>query len=220
MALPIPKRYVQEINKIRNLSDSAVDELVNALANSKVTARAEEMATHIAGQVPSIPLEELNGIVDVIYSLYHVREYSEFGRPIFLRELVEGIREQSSPPIKKHELPRIHKRFNRLLSIDTLDSISKAITLQRDGERLYCNAKIVSDIRPIFGADVRTPPVAAAIVHTLKLGYHERGEHKEFFLLLDEPDLARLQKLIKSRGFVLGSFNHFLRGSNLPRLGA
>ncbi len=220
MALPIPKKYIPEIDKVRALSDSTTAELVQALENSPVMSRSEEMATRIAEYVPGVPHDDLIGIVDLIYALYHVREYSEFGRSQFLKELVEGIREQASPAIAKEELAGIRDRFRRLLSIDTLNSISKAISLQRDGEHLYCSAKIVSDIRPVFGPDVGSSPVAATIVHTLKLGYHERGEHKEFFILLDGADLVKLQEVIERAQDKSEALDEFLKQSKLPRLGA
>src|SRR5580658_8161279 len=173
MALPIPQRYIPQIDKLRNLSDSAIDELVQALAASPVLPHADDMTSQIAGHVPSIPIEDLGGIVDAIYALYHVREYSEFSQSGFLKELIEGVREPTKPLIEIGDIPRIRERFQRLLNIGTLNTISKAITLQRDGERLYCNAKIVSDIRPVFGPNVKSQPVAAIVTHTLRLEYHE-----------------------------------------------
>ncbi len=220
MGLPIPKKYIPEIEKVRALSDSTTDELVQALENSPVMSRSEEMAARIAEDVPSVSLDDLIGIADLIYALYQVREYSEFGSSQFLKELVEGIGEHASPAITKEELAVIQDRFRRLLNIDTLNSISKAISLQRDGEHLYCNAKIVSDIRPVFGTDVSSLPVAATIVHTLKLGYHERGEHKEFFILLDEAGLVKLQEVIERAQDKSEALNELLKQAKLPRLGA
>jgi hypothetical protein len=217
MALPIPEKYVPEINKLRNLSDSASDELVRALAASNITARPEDMTAHIAADVPSIPIADLTGIVDVIYALYQVREYSPFSEPRFLKELVDGIK-INSPGITEDEVPRIRERFQRLLSIETLTSISKAITLQHDGERLFCDAKIISDIRPIF-RDVKSKPVAAIVAHTLKLGYHEGAGHHEFFLVLDDEDINSLYDVIVRARNKSASLSGLLKEWNLPRLG-
>jgi hypothetical protein len=84
----------------------------------------------------------------------------------------------------------------RLMSIEVLNTVSKAARLQRDGERLYCNAKILSDIRPVFSHDPTLRPLGAVLTHTLKIGFHEGGEHQEFHVVLDVDDLLALSEVI------------------------
>jgi len=80
MALAIPKEYIPAMNKIRNLQDSSVDELERALSSCPITSHPHDMALQISGHIPSIPIEDLSGIMDAIYTLYHVREYSDLNR--------------------------------------------------------------------------------------------------------------------------------------------
>jgi hypothetical protein len=219
MALRIPNRYIAALNDIRNLPESAIDELFRALETSSLTASSDELEVQIADSVPSIPKEELHRIIDVTYSLYHVREFSEVSKSGFLNELIDGIREQAKPKILDKDVSGLRERFKRLLSLKPLESISKALSLQRDNERLFCGSKIVSDIRPVFGEDVKSAPLAATILHTLKLSYHENGDHKEFFIVLDEVDLDALQSTIKRAKSKADTLNRLLGESKLPRLG-
>jgi hypothetical protein len=69
--------------------------------------------------------------------------------------------------------------------------------LQRDGERLYCEAKILSDMRAVFHDDAISKPAGAVVTHTLKVGYHENGTHKEFFVVLESADLEALKEIIE-----------------------
>jgi hypothetical protein len=219
MPLDIPKRYIPVLNDIRSLPDAAVTELLQALESSSITTTPDDLAAHIVESVPSIPKEKLERIVDTLYSLYHVREFSEFNRASFLTELVEGLRRNEKLEISDAELPSLQERFKKLLSIKTLESISKAIGLQRDGERLYCESKIISDIRPVFGEDVKSRPVAAAVTHTLKISYHEDGDHKQFFVILDDVDLDELQEIVERAKTKAGTLSDFLAESKLARLG-
>lgn len=219
MPIQIPSRYIPTLNLVRNLHASAVSELVSALESSTISSYPEEMTDRIASSVPNIQREQLEKIVELLYTLYHVREASEVNRNTFLRELVESIREQATPKISEEELSRIQKRFKHLLSIKTLESISKAIGLQRDEERLYCSAKILSDIRPVFGEDVKSRPVAATITHSLKISYHENGDHKNFYVVLDEFDLDALEKIIKRAKLKADTLSAVLSDSGIPRLG-
>ena len=219
MALPVPSRYVPILNSVRMLSPSASEELIRALNSAEVTAEPQEMSDAITGSVPSITKGELDKLVDLLFSLYHVKEFSELNKNSFVSELLETVRDRSEPKISDEEFPAIRQRFNDLMSIKALESLSKTVALQREEERLYCDAKIISDIRPVFGDDVKQKPVSAAITHTLKIGYHENEEHKEFFIVLDGVDLDGLEKVIKRAKDKAETLTQVLSDSRIPRLG-
>lgn len=219
MALYVPNRYIPILNLVRNLSQPATTELLRALESAKIAASADELASNISESVPSIAQEELAKILDLVYALYHVREFSELNRNSFLKELVESVRENADPEISDEELPTVRQRFKDLLSLKTLEFISKAIGLQREQQRIYCEAKIMSDIRSVFGEDVKLKPVAAIITHSLEISYHENGDHKEFYVALDEQDLDALEKVIKRAKTKAQTLTQVLSDSEIPRLG-
>lgn len=218
--LQIPKAHLETIGKMLKLSDTAADQLIAALSSSTATTGPLSMSEQIREQVPGIPFDDLTNIVSVVYTLYNLRKFLEASPSEFLNDLIEGIRTNPEFGLKKAtDLSRIRDRFQRLLGIAALNTVSKALDLQRDGERLYCDATIFSDIRPVFGEDVTSRPTGAVITHTLKLGYHGHGEHKEFFLVLDEEDLADLQEIIKRAQSKGETLSMLLKEANLPRLG-
>jgi hypothetical protein len=219
MPLQIPKQHLPSVAKILQLSDAAVDELISALSSTTISAEAATMAEKVAGSVSSISSEDLTEILETIYSFYHVREFAEVTRARFIRDLVDNLVSNPDFSLKKADAPIVGKRFQRLLNVRTLNILSKAIRLQRDGERIYCDAKIISDIRPVFGDDIEKGPASAVITHTLKLSYHEMGEHKEFFIVLDEQDLVVLQETIGRAQSKKEALNNLLKLANIPRLG-
>jgi hypothetical protein len=79
MALQIPKQHLPAIIKIRQLPDVTADQLITALASFPPTPDAKTMAEQIAPQVPDILPDDLKDIVDTLYALYYVREFSESG---------------------------------------------------------------------------------------------------------------------------------------------
>jgi hypothetical protein len=219
MALHVPNHYIPALGLVRNLSDSASTEFLRALESAHITSSAEAMAASIASSVPSIPKEDLGKITDLLYSLYHVREFSELNRNDFLKELLESVREVAKPAISEQEFPLIRQRFKDLLNVTVLQSISKAIVLQRDQDRIYCEARIISDIRPVFSEDIKQKPVAAAITHTLNISYHESGDHKDFYVVLDQVDLEEIEKVIKRALVKNETLDQLLSDSGVPRLG-
>jgi len=218
--LTIPEEHHAAIGKIIKLTDASVRELISAISAVKIKSSASEMTELIRPQVTSIPPGDLAEIVDTIYALYHVREFSEVSRDTFLSDIVTTIKDLA-PEIgsKALELAKLRRRFRQLLDISTLNALAKAIELQRDGERIFCSARIVSDIRPVFGDNVKERPGSAVIRHTLGLSYHQDGDHREFFAILDEADLVALSDVIiraMEKGETLAKF---LKQSGISRLG-
>jgi len=189
--------------------------LIAALGSTHLEAEATEMAALIAEYVPDIPTEDLKGIVDTVYALYAVREFSEVEYDRFLADLVADIVRHTD---FKDSLS-VTIRFDKLLSIEKLSMLSKAIKLQRDGERLYCEAKILSDVRPVFGDGPIARPLASVVTYTMKIIYHEGGEHKEFFIVLDRADLVELHDVLGRAKLKDRELRDLLAETKLPVLG-
>ncbi len=109
--------------------------------------------------------------------------------------------------------------FERLFTLDSsLGILSKAHRLAREHANLFCTADIVSDLRPVFdGAD--KPPVAATIVHTLRLAYHTGdGTLEELFVGLGEGDLESLSSILRRALKKDRSLHSFAEMKGLPLL--
>ena len=221
MALHIPKEEIPAVVKICGLPEELLEELVGALQAAPITPVPGEMAAHVSKHVSGIAAKDLSQILDTLYTLYHIREFSEVSPERFLKDLLEGIREIDAPdlPSTRKEVAKTRDRFKKLLNLDTINMPSKAIGLQRDGERLYCRAKILSDIRPVFTDDPNAPPAAAVITHTLKLSYHHPKEHDEFFVVLDSEDLLELKRTVDRAISKSKSIHALLEQVKLPDLG-
>jgi hypothetical protein len=221
MPLPIPRDEVPAIVKIRKLSDPSAEELIGALRTAPMVPDAEELAARIAEHVPSIPTEDLIDIVNTIYALYYVREAAGVGASRFLDDLMDGIQKTRDPQLElsPDEASGLRTRFETLLSIETLRTLSKGLGLQRAGERLYCEAQILSDIRPVFGDDVSSRPVGAVVTHTLRIQYHEGEGHKEFYVVLDSEDLQAIKEVVDRAHAKAETLRGLLKDSKLPNLG-
>jgi hypothetical protein len=134
---------------------------------------------------------------------------------------MDGIRESSYPElnVENIDFDSLREKVEKLLNVHKLKVISKATRLQLDGERLYCESKILSDIRPVFDDDPEVDPIGAVITHTLKLGYHIGREHKEFHIVLDADDLESLKSVIDRAYAKNQTLRVLLRKKNLPNLG-
>ncbi len=197
MKFEIQKEDIAAIAAIKAMSDASVDALVSNLKSVPPTIDTEKVGKRIAKHVPSTTATQLEAVLDTLYGLYYVRELAGVERSTFLDDFMEGFQNVPELAGEKSEVPKLRGKFEKLLNIDSFNLLSKAKRLQRDGERLYCDAKIISDIRPVFGTAPTDRPVGAVVTHTLKIGYHEGEErHREVHIILDSVDLDALSGII------------------------
>jgi hypothetical protein len=218
MALDIPIEEAPTIAVISTLPAASVDDLIAALTDAPLISDPKAMTAYISKRLPSISAKQMSPVLDTLYMLYYVRGLSGATETRFLSDLMNGVRELPGLKLTQQELTKLQARFKKLLSIKTLTAISKAARLQRDGERLYCESKILSDMRPVFGPDPTASPVGAVLTHTLKLVYHLGKEHKEFHVVLDSDDLESLNDVIIRARFKDKSLRNFLDRAKLPNL--
>jgi len=93
---------------------------------------------------------------------------------------------------------RLTGRLAQLLEIEkSLGTTSKANDVLTEHEHTFCDARILTDMRPIFPSDLAVSPTEAVVVHTLKIAYHQDREHKEFYVALDFDDIQTLKTAIE-----------------------
>jgi hypothetical protein len=216
MALEIPQEDTGSIAIIKTLPRASLERLVNALESAPPISNPSEMADLIARQIVGIPADRVAPVIETLYTLYHIRELSGVRPARFIADLMEAIQRTPHPRVPQKELARLRSILEKLMTIGTLKTVAKAARLQREWERLYCEAKILSDIRPVFGADPESIPVGAVLTHTLRLGYHEGSQHKEFHVVLDSDDLMAINEVILRAQVKEKSLRNMLKRAKLP----
>jgi hypothetical protein len=213
MRLDIPTEHVKAIEAINALPKDAFGEMRSVLEKASPMPESDHMSKLVKERLPSIT--DSSSIVETLYTLYYIRELSGVRPDRFLDDLMDAVQDKLTLP--KKELSSLRTKLGRLLAIEPLNVISKAARLQRDGERLYCVATILSDVRPVFREPAQRP-VGAVLTHTLKIGYHKAKDHREFYVILDSEDLEALSKLVNRALAKDKSLRDLLSSVNLPNL--
>jgi hypothetical protein len=219
MPFEIPPEHNAAVAKMVTMPKSSVDALITALKDVPLSSDTDDIAKRISPQLPAFTVNELESALDSLYDLYFIRELAGVPRSAFLDDFMEGLQNRSDFGVRTEDLPKLRNRFERLLNIESFNILSKAKRLQRNGERLYCDAKILSDVRPVFREKPTARPTEAVITHTLMLAYHEGGEHKELHVVLDRIDLELLKGVIDRAEAKDKTLRLFLKESNVSDLG-
>jgi len=196
----IPVQYRSGLITLKTLPSESFDELVSALKRAPLVANRKELGAWVAPEVKSIPASDVSAIVNTLTSLYRIRVRREMASDRLIGDVVEAMRKLPELRLSDDSERIVTERLVKLLNLDAFGVVeTKALELKSEFEHAFCDCRIFTDLRPVFGGNVADSPKAMLIVHTLKLGYHDAHEntHREFHIALDGSDLITLRGLIE-----------------------
>ena len=194
--LIIPDQYRAGVVGIGTLSDEQFSELLAALKESLPADTAGDLAAKLKPEIPSISsLDDLEEIVSALASMQDVQKSAHVEVPRFVTDLWDSLLEEDDTDDLNEET--FKTRATSLLNEASVHLTSvKVADLRREIERMFCSARVLTDIRTAFGYDAKKRP-ALTIMHTLEIKYHDdTGKLREFYVSVDKDDLTELKEII------------------------
>lgn len=187
----IPKEYKNGFIALSQLDDETFDQLLRLINDASVSFRLRNFASKIETS-EKLSSKFIEDIIQSIGNLITVIERNFIPIESAARDIRTVLK------LKEIDEEKFCKRVQSLIGCNQLYVSSKAINLVTDYENIFYSAKIISDIRPVFGKDVNMTPRAGIIVHILNIHYGtgEDSEHKDIYLALDEEDISLLQNVL------------------------
>lgn len=204
----IPDQYRPGIEMLARLSAQAMQELLDVLLQESPLIRPAALISRATSKVHDIPSRDAQSIIDALFSLDAARNY--FDMP--LDEFVDGISQAETLEISVEGRSQLKERLQTLLDLPAVTITAKASILLNEAERRFHDARVVTDVRPIFKDGVEDAPVAAIILHNLRIRYHHDvdGRLDDIYVSLDVGDVQELRDVldrasakVKSLGTVL-----------------
>lgn len=196
MAGITPPRYTTEGMKIlATLPDGDFTKVASALSQiADYTARSR--AAVELGQLTDGVLnkEDLDRIVLAVSGLAMGPYTLGQDTGEFVSGVITNIRSSKSfSELQSDQVETLKERLVVILSMPNVRLSGKALDLASDWSHILQDAKILTDVRPIFREAPDEDPEALFICHVLKIDYSEAGDRHEFFATLDENDIAELR---------------------------
>jgi plasmid replication initiation protein len=188
--LTIPEGVRPGLEQLANLDDQRTDRLLQTIGRQEPRLAFPKFVQDVEAAVGTsdMPIEP---IVQSLASLCVGREETGFGVPAF----ASGIAHSAELSLDIERRNRLEAILIRALELRPLIVTSKAYALLTSSERNFYQARIVTDIRPVFVDVAHTPP-AAVIVHILRLGYADAIGYHELDIALDDRDISNLQRVL------------------------
>jgi hypothetical protein len=194
-AITVPEQYAPGLARIGNLSSEEVDAVVRALERAS-QGTDSELYTLLRPVLGSLDIKALRELIGALRSLYSARTGMDIPVDEFISELIDAIQQRGDINIDQADSQRLKDTFRRLFSIHPLSMIAKAKDLLYDHENTFCDARVITDIRPVFDTDIKQVPTEAAITHTLKIEYHRGTKQTEIHIAVDVDDIDYLLSIL------------------------
>lgn len=219
----IPQGYEGDFVQLRGLGDESIEELLSVLNDEPPALSHYELAERIYPKVNSIPRDDLVSIMRTLFALYSLRARAGLSVLDFARDILRAIDENGSADLELsgQDRERFEDRLVQLLGVDNIDIGLKANDLLTDHEHTIHSARVLTDIRPVFGDDPEDGPRAAVIVHMLRISYHdESNEVKEFYVALDTGDVEKLVDTLERADAKAKSLRETLKDTSMTYIHA
>ena len=209
----VPDRYQKGFAAIKTLSPDAVSAIIAAI--DKPTAQLDELPKAVE-QAAKMGSSEASNIVSSLRSLYvYKASAEETTAPEIVQALVGAM--QSSGTLADTERSAFEENLTRLLNVKGFERITKVEQLKEDYDSVLYDAKILTDLRPVFDQP-NARPIGAIITHTLKIVCHQTGEHKELYFSLDSKNIATLARIAERATEKMNSLKALLTSANIADL--
>jgi hypothetical protein len=171
--------------------------LLQTVSTLTPTLDLEEIGKSLSAN-SSIDSDTASGILDVLVGLHGVRENLGLDLNEFIREVRRAAEEDQDQTLIPKDWAEFAQFLTNILSLDTgLAAAAKALFVSQEYPNLYCKARVLTDLRPIFGARVEDLPTALVTAHALKITYHSGTSTEDFFVALDRKDISDLISVLE-----------------------
>ena len=166
--LNIPERFRAGLSKIRELDERSVQLIRDALEqpvpgfssdeDGKLPKRPSDIPIEALSSVPNdTEKADLRQIADAIAGLYAAKAERDVGVEEFADRVCDAMEALDSKELRlpHAEREQFRKKILTLLNADVFAIVSKAFDLATEDERTFCHARVLTDLRPVFGARMK-----------------------------------------------------------------
>lgn len=222
MKLQIPESRKEAFLGFLKLDAQTREDFLTSLSSAPPAFFLEDLATAV-GECLDVPAGDVEAYLGVLASLYQTQASGGFTSD----ELADKVVDLGKTLVADEELatPIEWEAVRRDLAVamkmdEPLGVTAKALDLATDFDRLLVDARIITDIRPVFHTDANDRPAAAVVVHSLRISYSHNRRMEEMTFALDSKDLAALKKQLDRACVKEETLGELLGNAKLPVLGA
>ncbi|MBI1946382.1 MAG: hypothetical protein HYS27_11830 [Deltaproteobacteria bacterium] len=193
--LEVPRPHLQPLQRLLALDRAARSAFVSALQTARAT-------TDLDAFVASIPTDAFAATAEDIAplaSLYLGRDRSGTSAADYAVSIVEALKRAEMQPTGGDWDALTADLVKVLEAHDSLGLTAKGWELSEEHDRVFCNARIMTDLRPIFTLKTDKKIRGAVITHTMRITFHDEDSRSTSDVLVGmrASDLVKLRSAIE-----------------------
>jgi hypothetical protein len=210
--LRIPAPFQPGLEALASLSNETAQALIEALRDETRLLTTDRMAEQVRETVPDLS-EAADDILEALISLTTLLPEEGEGAD----ELARDVAHSRDLDLDDEARDRLIDRLPPMLGIESLALAARASDIVTEYDRVFHDARVLTDLRPVFGADPAEGPKAGTLIATLKIDYHppQGGIESEFYAL-EHADLLRLRDAVDRALAKHTSMRKLMETINLP----
>jgi hypothetical protein len=214
--MALPATAVDPLVKLLRWTDEVREKLVVAIRDVPPTLRMEAFSRQLAPKI-GVPEDDLSEIFTALAGMYLALEQSPLPPESFANWITHDLQQQEAEESGNWE------GFKRCItaiitSPNAFTLTAKALEVFTAHEKLFSSARILTDLRPVFGSDPATGAAAAVVSHMLQITYREDSELRDMFLAIDMNDIINLESALARARLKERSIRDMCKTSGLPVL--
>jgi len=215
--LQIPQHYESGLMKLRNLEEDSFQALRKALDETSPVFEPQKLAAILAPQVRAIPEGDIDEIVETLISLLRAQSYLDLSTTEIAQYVCEAMLQSENRNLRldDRECAEFQERLISFFATESLTYPAKVSEVVSDHDHVYVRARVLTDLRAIFGPNIEEAPKGAAIVHVLRLVYRQGRKSEKFYVALDSQDLKSLISTLRRALSKEESLRHLLEAANI-----
>lgn len=199
--ITIPKAAYPAIQHLIHFSNADFEVFLDALSKAEPSLDQGDFWTHVAKHADRIDHAVIESVLHEIFDMHKARlNASKDGFSIedFSGAVAEAASSAKSKefPFEKGDGKILKERLMRIFEgRKGLNVTVKAMGVMADQDHVFLEARILTDIRPVFNSKGDSVE-AAVIVHNLRIHYGQDSDHRDFYVALDTSDIQLLREAL------------------------
>jgi hypothetical protein len=188
----VPEQYLNGLEKLATLDDKVIKNLLQSIETVPPTFDLQKIVSFAENKY-GIEADSAAEIVDFVVSIYFYARNEDIPCDTIVDSICENLKKDSSAKLSAKQISKLKTRLVNFLGISSfLEVVYQASTLLPENENILTDARLLTDIRPIFKEEISSGISGSLISHVLRLQYENINGSQEIFLSLSSSNIEQL----------------------------
>lgn len=190
-SIKIPDRAREGLKTLATLTDDQFQELHSSLELIPRRIKRHSIFDDQEIRPKSISTADFTAIKTAVFPMLLGSANIPVSLSEYVHDIVEGVTDDDES-LSKDLQSQLEVRLNEILTVSPAQVVAKSYDVLTEHGCIYTSARVLTDIRPVFGQNPDVAPTAGLTVHMLNIEHLKGSDAETFVVALDAKDIQDL----------------------------